>query len=186
LPRCPAPSRPCTPGRTVFVLKPFGVEDFAQAVQETLQQRSGEQERLRLRVQLPILEIAQALLSEGDLALLAQQLLEPVVRELAAEQAALLAFDPETDVLSVVGSLGRPAVPAEMRISVSPAFLEQLRQSADPIVVEPRNWMQQFLPAALDTTSARSPACRCARSSAFSARSAWGGAGPRPPLPQAS
>jgi PAS domain S-box-containing protein len=130
-----------------FVLKPFGVEEFAQAVQETLEQWHRDQERRRLRAQLPILEIAQALLSEGDVALLARQILEPVARELAVEQAALLVLDPETDTLSVVGSAGSPTPLVGERVPVSSVFIEQLRQSAAPIVIEPRDWMQQFLPA---------------------------------------
>jgi|GEM_PF-3503855 len=135
-----------------FVLKPFAAGELVQAVQEALELRQREEERLRLRAQLPILEIAQALLVEGDLELLARQILEPVARELAADPAVLLAVDPESDTLYVVGTAGRPVGPSGARIPVSATFVEQLRQGAGPIVADPSPWLQQSMPAALDST----------------------------------
>ncbi len=90
-----------TSGARGFVLKPFGVEEFSTAIQEALAQRRRELERLRLRAQLPILEISQALMTDGSVEAMAGPLLEAVVRQMAAARATLSLHDPETDELCV-------------------------------------------------------------------------------------
>lgn len=92
-------------GARGFVLKPFDLKDLSTAVEEALARRRLEQESLRLRAQLPVLEISQALMSEGDPIALVEQILEVVVRQTPAERAliALLAAAEEGGLRVIAG-----------------------------------------------------------------------------------
>jgi PAS domain S-box-containing protein len=93
-------------GARGFVLKPFGLQEFIQVAAEALEERRKDHERLRLRAQLPIMEIAQALLAESDPDRVAGQLLETVGREMAIEQALFALLDRQTNDLVVAGAVG--------------------------------------------------------------------------------
>jgi len=98
-------------GAQGFILKPFGIKELVFAVNEAFEHRRREEERLRLGAQLPILEVAQALLAEGDLEGLAGHLVNKVADGLRADRAALLLRDEQADDLYVVGTVG--GTPAE-------------------------------------------------------------------------
>jgi signal transduction histidine kinase len=93
-------------GARGFLLKPFGIEEFYAAIESALLQRQKEQERLRLRAQLPIMVISQTLISEGDLLELSRRLLEVVARQMGANRAALMLLDEATDELYVAATMG--------------------------------------------------------------------------------
>ncbi|MEJ2211543.1 MAG: response regulator [Anaerolineae bacterium] len=93
-------------GARGFVMKPFGMQDLALAVEEALARRRLEQERLRLQAQLPVLEVSQALMSEGDPISLAAQILEVVVRQTGAERALVVLPRAAGQELRVVASAG--------------------------------------------------------------------------------
>ncbi|HFD40667.1 MAG TPA: response regulator, partial [Anaerolineae bacterium] len=84
-------------GAQRFVLKPFDTDDLSEAVEEALDLRRKEQERLSLRAQMPLLEISHALLAEGNADILAERLLEIVARQMKADQAVFLLPDDDTD-----------------------------------------------------------------------------------------
>ncbi len=84
-------------GAQRFVLKPFSTDDLLQAVEETLEQRRKELERLKWRAWLPFLEISHTLITAGDTGLLAGRLLEIVARQLEADQAVFLLPGADTD-----------------------------------------------------------------------------------------
>ncbi len=121
-------------GARGFVLKPFGMQELSRAVEEALSQRHKEQERLRLRTQLPILEIAQALATEGDSRYLAGRLLETVARELRADQAVLLTLDEQTGQLGVTGAIGLPAQAAQMSIAQDRDSVAEILQGETPLL----------------------------------------------------
>ena len=93
-------------GARGFLLKPFGIEEFYAAIESALLQRQKEQERLRLRAQLPIMVISQTLMSEGDVVELSRRLLEVVARQMGANRAALMLLDEATDELYVAATMG--------------------------------------------------------------------------------
>jgi signal transduction histidine kinase len=107
-------------GARGFLLKPFGIEEFYAAIESALLQRQKEQERLRLRAQLPIMVISQTLISEGDLLELSRRLLEVVARQMGANRAALMLLDEATDELYVAATMGllKQSI-AGMRLGVS-------------------------------------------------------------------
>lgn len=99
-------------GARGFILKPFGFDELLSTIQGALLQRRKEQERLRLQAQLPILEISQILMSEGNVVSLAQQLLEILVQQMEAQRGLLLLLSEDPDELYVAASMG---LPHEMR-----------------------------------------------------------------------
>jgi signal transduction histidine kinase len=95
-------------GARGFLLKPFGIEEFHEAIQAALAQRAKEEEWQRLRAQLPILVISQTLLTEGDVGELSRRLLEVVARQMGSERAALMLLDEARNELEVVAVMGMP------------------------------------------------------------------------------
>jgi signal transduction histidine kinase len=93
-------------GARGILLKPFGIEEFYAAIESALAQRQKEQERLRLRAQLPIMVLGQTLMTEGDEAELSRRLLEVVARQMGATRAALMLIDKGTDDLYVAATMG--------------------------------------------------------------------------------
>ncbi len=93
-------------GAQQFVAKPFGSRELLLAIEEALAQRRKEEERLRLRAQLPILEIGQASMAGGDVEDLAGRLLEVVAEQMDADRAVLLLPDTETGEWRVAGPTG--------------------------------------------------------------------------------
>jgi two-component system NtrC family sensor kinase len=93
-------------GAQRFVLKPFQSRDLLLSVEEALAQRWKEQERLRLRAQLPILEISQALMAGDDVEFLTGRLLGVVARQMGADRAVLLLPDKETGEWQIASLVG--------------------------------------------------------------------------------
>ena len=93
-------------GARGFLLKPFGIDEFYAAIESALAQRQKEQERLRLRAQLPIMVISQMLMAEGDVVELSRRLLEVVARQMDANRAALMLIDEAADELYVAATTG--------------------------------------------------------------------------------
>jgi PAS domain S-box-containing protein len=133
-------------GAEGVILKPFGFDELASAVEIAMTRRRREQERIRLQAQVPILEISQALMAEGDVEDLSRQLLEVIVRQIGADQASLLLLDEEADELYIAGASGLPAdttvgtrIPAEQSTTAwvlsqeNPLVLDEQSQAAwDP------------------------------------------------------
>jgi PAS domain S-box-containing protein len=123
-------------GAQGFVLKPFGIDQFALAVREALAQRRKDQERMRLRAQLPILEIAQALMVEEDAPYTATRLLESIARELKADQASLLLLGTIPGDVYVAGTVGLPADVAGTKLIRGVDLVEESLMNDKPFVIE--------------------------------------------------
>lgn len=96
-------------GARGFLLKPFDLDELLSTVRGALEARRQEQENLLLWAQLPILEISQALMSEGDVASMAGRLLEVVARQVGADRASLMLLDEKNNELYIAGAIGLPA-----------------------------------------------------------------------------
>lgn len=95
-------------GAHEFIIKPFGLQEFVDTVDGALTARQRERERLTLRAQLPILQIAQAGMVEGNIPEMVRRILEAVRRELGAGGAALLMGDERSGRWRPVGAVGLP------------------------------------------------------------------------------
>ncbi len=118
-----------------LVLKPFSSVELLPAVRDALAQRRSDQERQRLRAQLPILQIAQVLATEGDPGLLAEQLLEPVAREVPVDRAVLFLAE-RGDILTVAGVIGLPPPdpsPEARRVGLSRRAAGLLQVGSEPL-----------------------------------------------------
>jgi signal transduction histidine kinase len=124
-------------GARGFLLKPFGIEEFYAAIESALAQRQKEQERLRLRAQLPIMVMGQTLMTEGDEAELSRRLLEVVARQMGANRAALMLIDERTDELYVAATMGLLEQPiGGMRVAVRGGIPQQALEAQDVLVWE--------------------------------------------------
>ncbi len=124
-------------GARGFLVKPFELDDLLSAVDEALEERRREHENIRLRVLLPILEISQALMAEGDVESLAGQLLEVVVQQIGADRASLMLLDQETDELYVAGAVGLPAKAMdETRIPAGQRIAGQALLGQEPLMLD--------------------------------------------------
>lgn len=93
-------------GAREFVIKPFGLEDFIAMIDEALATRQREQEHLVLRAQLPVLQVSQAWMVEGNIPEMARRILEAVGPEFQAHAGALLLRDEPSGPLLLVGAVG--------------------------------------------------------------------------------
>ncbi len=100
-------------GARGFILKPFGVKELASTVEEALQQQHAEQERQRLKAQLPIAQLSQARIAEGNVRELATRLLEVVAGQVRADRAVLLLLDRERGRLSLAARIDCPVEPLD-------------------------------------------------------------------------
>ena len=123
-------------GARGFVLKPFGMNDLALAVEEALARRRLEQERLRLQAQLPVLEVSQALMSEGDPVSLARQILEVVVRQTGAERALVALPGKSGQELRIVACVACGAQLPDAPGSDVDGLFERALGGEDPLVIE--------------------------------------------------
>jgi signal transduction histidine kinase len=124
-------------GARGFILKPFDIDELASAVQEALTQRRREQERLHLQAQVPVLEISQAMMAEGDIASLATRLLEIVVRQLEGEVGMLALRAEDEHDLQMVAAVGLPEeVSDEGLVPFSQATMESAFAAKQPVILE--------------------------------------------------
>ncbi len=123
-------------GARGFLLKPFDQNELLAAVGDALEGKRLEQENLRLKARVPILEVSQALMLEANVERMAKRLLEIVLKEVGADRAALLLLDEETDELRVASATG---LPAEVRdangIRVNRGVVERTLSGEEPLVL---------------------------------------------------
>jgi len=124
-------------GAQDLILKPFDIPDLLATVSQNLARRRREQENLLLRARLPILEVGQALLAQGDIPTLAQRLLEVMVHQFAADRASLMLLDEETNVLYIAGAIGLPAeVVATTRVPMGQGIAGQVLRQKQPLLLD--------------------------------------------------
>jgi signal transduction histidine kinase len=123
-------------GARGFVLKPFGMQDLSLAVEEALARRRLEQERLRLEAQLPVLEISQALMSEGDPVSLAEQILKVVARQTRARAALIALAEDGEKGLKIVASRGCEGQAPGAGVSADDGLSRRALAREDPLLVE--------------------------------------------------
>jgi PAS domain S-box-containing protein len=88
-------------GAQGFVLKPFTSEELLNAVKEVLSKRQLARENARLRALVPLLEMAQAAVSEADITQPIELAVQITVRETAAEWASLVLPNVQGNVPSI-------------------------------------------------------------------------------------
>jgi signal transduction histidine kinase len=126
-------------GARGFLLKPFDIKELHAAVESALAQRQKEQEWLRLRAQLPILVISQALMTAGDVRELSRRLLEVVARQIGVSRAVLGLLDDATGELQVVATAGmREELTDEIQIRLSDSLEETLR-TQEVLLLDPKS-----------------------------------------------
>ncbi len=130
-------------GARGFLLKPFGVEEFHETIEAAVAQRQKEQDWLRLRAQLPILLISQALMTEADLEELSRRLLEVVARQMGAHRAVILLLDQAdgpglaAEELYVAAAVGLPEESVlGMRISTTAEIARRALHTEEVLVWE--------------------------------------------------
>ena len=124
-------------GARGFLFKPFDLDVLLRTVSEALEEHQREQENLCRQALLPILEISQALMAEGDEVSLAGRLLDVVVQQIVTDRASLLLLDEETDVLYLAAATGLPAGRGQnTRISVGEDFARQILLRQTPLVLD--------------------------------------------------
>ncbi len=137
-------------GAQDLILKPLDVPDLLSAVGRNLERRRREQENLRLRARLPILEVSQVLMTQGDVSTLAQRLLEIMAHQFAADRASLMLLDEETDELYIVGAIGLPAeVVATTRVPVGQGIAGQVLRQKQPLLLDDAANLEPALQALL-------------------------------------
>jgi signal transduction histidine kinase len=124
-------------GARGFIFKPFDVEGLVSAIGEALAQRQKDQERLRLKAQLPILEISQALLADADVETLASQLLEVTARQTGAQRALLMLLEEDAHWLYEVATSGLAGeASTRLRLPARQGLAGQALQASEPLVVD--------------------------------------------------
>jgi signal transduction histidine kinase/DNA-binding response OmpR family regulator len=124
-------------GARGFILKPFDIDELISAVQEALAQRRQEQEHLYLQAQVPVLEISQAMLAEGDVASLAARLLEVVLRQTDGVSGLLGLRSGNGDDLDIVAEIGLPEhATNEMEDLLPPEAVARAFSAEEPLVLD--------------------------------------------------
>ncbi len=126
-------------GARGFLLKPFDINELDASVESALAQRKKEQEWQRLRAQLPVLVISQALMTTGDVRELSRRLLEVVARQIGVSRAVLALRDEAAEALHVAAAVGMPEDLAdEMQIPLS-ASLEERLHAQEVLLLDPQS-----------------------------------------------
>ncbi len=126
-------------GARGLVPKPLTPDDLLTAVNEALERKRLEQENLRLRVSLPILEVSQALMSKGTTEQLAARLLEIIGREFEADRASLMLLNEEKDELYIAGAIGLPAEVVEAtRVKRGQSIAGRVLDREEPLILNER------------------------------------------------
>ncbi len=126
-------------GARGFLLKPFDINELDASVESALAQRQKEQEWQRLRAQLPVLVISQALMTTGDVRELSRRLLEVVARQIGVSRAVLALRDEAAEALHVAAAVGMPEDLAdEMQIPLS-ASLEERLHAQEVLLLDPQS-----------------------------------------------
>jgi len=124
-------------GTQRFLLKPFDNHELIRAVEETLLHRYKTQERLWQQVQLPILQISQALLMDDSMDSLAGYLLRDITLQIGADRASLLLLENGTGRLYVIKATGPPAdMTVEAPIPVEPDIVAWASHQEEPLVLD--------------------------------------------------
>ena len=124
-------------GARGFLLKPFDIKELHAAVESALAQRQKEQEWLRLRAQLPILVISQALMTAGDVGELSRRLLEVVARQIGVSRAVLGLLGDASGELQIVAAVGLHEDLGEIHVHMNASFQEALRVQ-EVLVLDPQ------------------------------------------------
>jgi signal transduction histidine kinase len=133
-------------GARGFLLKPFDIKELHAAVEAALAQRQKEQEWLRLRAQLPILVISQALMTAGDVRELSRRLLEVVARQIGIGRAVLGLLGDATGELQIAAVVGMPEdLTDEIQVRLSPSFQEALR-AQEVLLLDPQSLAELDVP----------------------------------------
>ncbi len=126
-------------GARGFLLKPFDIHELNATVESALAQRQKEQEWQRLRAQLPVLVISQALMTTGDVRELSRRLLEVVARQIGVNRAVLALRDEAAEALHVAAAVGMPEDLAdEMQIPLSTSLEERLH-AQEVLLLDPQS-----------------------------------------------
>jgi signal transduction histidine kinase len=124
-------------GARGFLLKPFDVDQLVSAVHDALAQRRKEQEHFLVQAQLPVLEIGQALMAEGDVGSLARRLLEVVAQQMAATHGVLALLDRDGGELSVAAAVDPPPDnPRETAIPATQGLAGRALKSGEILVLD--------------------------------------------------
>ena len=127
-------------GARGFLLKPFDIKELHAAVESALAQRQKEQEWLRLRAQLPILVISQALMTAGDVRELSRRLLEVVARQIGVSRAILGLLDDAAEDLRVVAAVGMSEeLVREIHVPMNSYLAETLR-AQEVLLLDAQAW----------------------------------------------
>jgi signal transduction histidine kinase/CheY-like chemotaxis protein len=128
-------------GARGFVLKPFDVDQLVNAVQDALAQRRKEQEHVLLQAQLPVLEIGQALMAEGDVGSLARRLLEVVAQQMTASRGVLMLLDQDADEMFAAAAVDPPqGWTGTTPIPATQGVVRHVLQSGEVLALDKEAW----------------------------------------------
>ena len=123
------------PGPQRFLIKPFHHHALIQAVEETLFHQHREQEQWWQQVQLPVLQIGQALLN-GDPGSLVSDFLGVITMQIGADWASLLLLENGTGKLYIKRTTGPPTDgDVEAPIPVGPPVVAWASRQEEPLVL---------------------------------------------------
>jgi PAS domain S-box-containing protein len=134
-------------GARRFLLKPLEPQEILTEVNQALIEYRQEQEDLRSRILLPILQISQTLIAEGDLTIIADRLIEAVSDQLQSDRALLFMLDESREVLYAVSGAGFSAEQMdEIRLPGDGARIEGLLHTFPQRLSTDEAWLHDHLP----------------------------------------
>jgi signal transduction histidine kinase/DNA-binding response OmpR family regulator len=123
-------------GARDFLSKPFTVHELVTSVQSVLERQRLQEENVRLKARLPILEISKALMSETNPARLTQLALETVQRELRADRVSLMLLDEARQELTISAAIGlSDQAMADTQVKVGEGLAGLVAQTREPLLV---------------------------------------------------
>ncbi|HLF85484.1 MAG TPA: HD domain-containing phosphohydrolase [Nitrospiria bacterium] len=119
-----------------FLMKPFTIKEFKEAVHDAFTKSRLVKENIRLRALLPLFETAKMLMSQMDLDQLLRTIVDTAIRGTKADRGSLMLIDEKRGELRIAASSGLPPeLIASSREKIGEGIAGWVAEKGSPLII---------------------------------------------------